>query len=681
MASTGFAQRLPGGFTGQPGSRFVDTIPQGDVLVDTFPIFYFHGSTFYREQAFSDSIMDITFRQNEPQRQRTWEYRNLGVNGSAATPLWFEPSWRRGMQVGLQAFDIYTIPLDSIRHYRLEKAYTQTAYYTGGEQANGYFTAKFSRNFANGVNFSLDYRRLTYLGTRTLFPDQNTRNTSLGLGFWLGGTDSRYQSFISISSNKIEQDNNGGIEEGPQREDQFDTPGSAVVFLDNSGTRYEKFGLRYLQYFEVRKKSAALEPPLPNKKRIIRTPLDSAMVDSTGQDTMAMDTSRTLTGKDSRKSANLPVASGNRQQYWIGHSISYQNDRYTFYDTDIAADGDWYGDLLTDQRGLRHFIKHQSVKNHFTLLTFRPQKVQYRTPRLNRGLLEAGIEHTIHQLDLEASDSTIQNLFLTGKWDVALGEALRLELKGHFGLLDQAGDYRVDGNLQIDLGDKFTLQARLVNQLNTPTVMQSQFYMSQELVWSNTFDKTLETNLEVQFGVPQWSLSLVGGYHLINNFIYFDSDFQARQTATPISIGQLGVQKTLRAGPIFLENQVAFQVASEDFIRIPGIFGKHSLYFKGKLFQVLDTRIGTDLRYNTSYFSDTYAPAIGNFRLQNDQEVGFYPSADLFFSLQVKKFRAFVRWFNITELLLPDQLYYQTAFYPYPPGSNLRIGIDWRFTE
>ncbi|NRB63221.1 MAG: hypothetical protein HRU40_09395, partial [Saprospiraceae bacterium] len=182
-------------------------------------------------------------------------------------------------------------------------------------------------------------------------------------------------------------------------------------------------------------------------------------------------------------------------------------------------------------------------------------------------------------------------------------------------------------------------------------------------------------------GVPQWSLSLVGGYHLIINFIYFDSDFQARQTATPISIGQLGVQKTLRAGPIFLENQVAFQVASEDFIRIPGIFGKHSLYFKGKLFQVLDTRIGTDLRYNTSYFSDTYAPAIGNFRLQNDQEVGFYPSADLFFSLQVKKFRAFVRWFNITELLLPDQLYYQTAFYPYPPGSNLRIGIDWRFTE
>jgi hypothetical protein len=200
-------------------------------------------------------------------------------------------------------------------------------------------------------------------------------------------------------------------------------------------------------------------------------------------------------------------------------------------------------------------------------------------------------------------------------------------------------------------------------------------------LWNNNFAKTLETNISATFGIPDWKLRLTGGYHLINNYIYYDEQGLVQQTRTPISIGQLMVENTFRAGKFFLTNQVGFQVASESFIRLPEIHGKHSLYFAGDLFQVLESRIGFDLRYNTAYFSDTYSPVVGNFRLQNTQEVDFYPSVDAFFSLKVTKFRAFVRWFNLTGVLLPDRLYYQTAFYPYPRGSNLRIGIDWRFTE
>jgi hypothetical protein len=282
---------------------------------------------------------------------------------------------------------------------------------------------------------------------------------------------------------------------------------------------------------------------------------------------------------------------------------------------------------------------------------------------------------------MEAADSTVQNLFLTGRWDVALGDKIRLESSGHFGLLDQAGDYRLQGNLILDLGDPFTLTGQVINQLYTPSVIQDRFYVSEVQLWNNNFAKTLETNISATFGIPDWKLRLTGGYHLINNYIYYDEQGLVQQTRTPISIGQLMVENTFRAGKFFLTNQVGFQVASESFIRLPEIHGKHSLYFAGDLFQVLESRIGFDLRYNTAYFSDTYSPVVGNFRLQNTQEVDFYPSVDAFFSLKVTKFRAFVRWFNLTGVLLPDRLYYQTAFYPYPRGSNLRIGIDWRFTE
>lgn len=667
------AQRTGGRFPGQTPGGFNDTVPQGEILIDTFPIFYFRSDRFFQEKAFSDTLLDIAFRQNEPNRKLANEYRHLGINGSAATPLWYRPVRRRGLDVGFHQYDLYHLSLDSIRHYRLEKAFTQTAYYTGGEQANGYFTAKFSRNFANGLNFSLDYRRLAYLGTRTLFPEQNTRNTSLGIGFWIGGLDSRYMAFLSMATNKFEHDNNGGIAVEPEDEENggFSTPGSAEVFLDNTGTRNQHAAFRYAQYLRIGslplagKKQA---PPVDFRRPLIQP--DSLRPDSMQKPPDPLPAS-----------PPAEAANGNRQQYWIGHSISYYSDRYTFFDNDVSVDSAVYGPFYTDPRGLRNFLRKRSLENHLKILTFRPEKVGYRDPRSSRGLLEVGLQHQVHWLDMEAADSTVQNLFLTGRWDVALGDKIRLESSGHFGLLDQAGDYRLQGNLILDLGDPFTLTGQVVNQLYTPSVIQDRFYVSEVQLWNNNFAKTLETNISATFGIPDWKLRLTGGYHLINNYIYYDEQGLVQQTRTPISIGQLMVENTFRAGKFFLTNQVGFQVASESFIRLPEIHGKHSLYFAGDLFQVLESRIGFDLRYNTAYFSDTYSPVVGNFRLQNTQEVDFYPSVDAFFSLKVTKFRAFVRWFNLTEVLLPDRLYYQTAFYPYPPGSNLRIGIDWRFTE
>ena len=671
------AQR-PGRIPGQAqGSGFQDTVPQGDVLVDTFPIFYFSAQSFYREQVFSDTVLSVAFRQNEPTRERRMEYRHLGVNGSPARPLFYESTWRRGMDIGFHQFDVYRIDIDSIRHYRLEKPYTQTAYNTGGEQANGYFTAKFSRDFANGLNFSLDYRRLAYLGTRTLFPEQNVRNTSLGLGFWLQTESQRYQAFISMASNRFDLDNNGGIAQEPTDESDFSTPGSAEVFLDETGTRYSQTDLRYAHFFRLGKVPEFARQDTPPQRPIRRGP--PVRRDS-------------LSGAPDSLTSAVPVVQppvtpvdtstgDSKQQFWLGHTLTYSTTNYVFFDRTIASDSAYYGAFATDPRGLRQFIGHRSLRNEFRLLTFRPNEPAYRQPRRSQGLLEVGIDHQLHWLDLEASDSTVQNLFLTGKWNVQLGDIFRLESRGHFGLFDQAGDYRVEGTLFIDLDRRFDLRATFINQLYTPSLIQDRFWVSEQLVWDNDFSKTLETSLTATLAIPDWDLRITGGYHLLNNFIYYDTRGLARQTRRPVSIGQLAVEKNFRVGKFHLDNLIALQAVSEDVLRLPGVHARHSLYFAGDLFKVLESRIGFDLRYNSDYFSDTYQPVTGNFRLQNEQLVRFYPSVDAFFTLRVTKFRAFVRWFNLTEVLLPGQLYYQTAFYPYPPGANLRIGIDWRFTE
>lgn len=662
---TGWAQR-GGRLAGRGQSEFQDTVPQGEVLVDTFPIYYFSWPTFYRESAFSDSLLDVSLRQHEPTRKRKHEYRHLGVNGSAATPLLFRPHQQRGLDVGFHQYDAYKLPLDSIRHYRLEKAFTQVAYYTGGEQANGYFTAKFSRDFANGLNFSLDYRRLAYLGTRTLYPNQNARNTSLGLGFWIRGQNDRYQSFIHIVSNRFDQDDNGGIAEEPREGEGFNTPGSAEVFLTESGTRHNLTDLQFAQLFRLGKipgLSSRSSPP-PARRGRERSPSDTARTDSL------------LTVAPSPSPA---LDSITNQQFWLSHTLSWSDHTYRFFDRDPSQDSIYYGPFLTDVRGLRQFVGHRRLRNHFRVLTFRASEGS--GPRASRGLLSVGIEHQAHWLDLEATDSTVQNLFLTGQWDVQLGEVLRLETRGHLGLLDQAGDYRAEGILSIDIREDIRLRGHLINQLYTPAVITDRFWVSERQLWDNEFSKTLETNLSVSLSIPRWRMQITGGYHLLNNYVFYDVDGTVRQISTPISIGQLIVEKDFALGKFRLDNMLVFQVASEDVVPLPGIHGKHALYFDGQLFQVLNTQMGFDLRYNTSYLSTTYFPVTGQFILQNQQEVSFYPSVDAFFSLRVTKFRAFVRWFNLTETLLPDRLYYQTALYPYPPGANLRIGINWRFTE
>jgi hypothetical protein len=282
---------------------------------------------------------------------------------------------------------------------------------------------------------------------------------------------------------------------------------------------------------------------------------------------------------------------------------------------------------------------------------------------------------------MEPRDSTINNLFVTGKWSLKLRETARLETYGHFGLWDNAGDYQVKGILSLDLKKLGALRLEAINQLYKPNLIQTSFITSQIQLWdNNNFDRTLETNLKATYALPKLGFEATGAYHLINNFIYFDSTGFARQTSTPISILQFIVKQNFKFGPMHLDNVFTAQTASEDVIRLPSIYSKHSLYYSDKWFKVLLVRFGVDLRFNTSYFSDYYNPLTGQFQLQDTQETEFYPSLDAYFSMRVNKFRAFFKWENFSSIWITDRLFYQTAFYGHQNGS-LRLGIKWRFID
>ena len=285
---------------------------------------------------------------------------------------------------------------------------------------------------------------------------------------------------------------------------------------------------------------------------------------------------------------------------------------------------------------------------------------------------------------MEATDTTIVNLFAFGRIHFQPGERLRIRTYGQFGLADHLGDYRVFGELLLGLGNFGTFTASFNNQLYEPNLMQSRFFVSQREMWAANFQKTLETNVKATLSIPRWQLELGAGYHLLNNYVYFDTLVTPRQTGVPVSILQLLLRKDFKLGNLHLDNIVTFQRASEEVSRLPELYSKHSLYFSGKWFGVLNVRFGVDLRLNTAWEAPYYHPLVGQFIPQFrdfDQTVDLYPALDAFLGLHVTRFRAFAKWENMNYAWSKSPLYYQTAFYAAPTGSGFRIGLNWRFVD
>ena len=623
---------FPSGNRGSSSSARTGKAEQNEIELDTFDIFYFFADNPNQEIPFSDSTLGNYFRQYDPVRKRDLDYRHLGILGSAHQPIVFEAAWRRGFDVGLHQYDLYMTTGDELPFYRIERPYSNVSYTMGSEQADGYTTAQFSRNFANGLNYSLDYKRITQFGTQSQFPNQNNRNTAFTNGLRYESSNGRYDGFFSFAANTIQQEDNGGIRREPIAQGQFSSPSSAEVFLGSARTRHAHREFSYTHYYRF----------------------------GGGQDSIR----------------------GTRRSYTISHQAVFNNSTYKYHDEyDVAQDSSFYNAypaLLPDVRGTRLYFKHRKLENSFRLATFKLGRSDEEMAKNQRDLLEVGMVHSLHHIEEASADTTLSNLFLTGKYRFNPSERLRINLYGHFGLWANAGDYRAEGNLFFDFKKVGSLALGAINQLYSPTLMEHRLYLSEQQIYRNDFNKTLSTTLSGTYTLPAFRLEISGRYHLLNNYIYFDTLGLPQQTGIPISIAQLIIKKDFRVGNFHLDNIIALQQATEDFIRLPSIYSKHSLYYAGKWFKVLDVRTGVDLRFNNSFYAPYYNPVTGQFQLQDSQEVEYYPAADAFFSMRVTKFRAFIKWENATAALITNRLFYQTAYYAHP-SSVFRLGLKWRF--
>ena len=651
-----FAQYPQGGNQGYPqggnqsypnsSNTPIDSIPTDETELDTAHIQYFFAANPARLYPENDTLLDNNFQQFDPSRHRQLNYFNLGRVASAAYPSVYQPQLRSGLDMGMHSFDLYQLKNEDIRFYYQGKAFTD-AYYSGNEQNNGMTKARFARNFTNGVNFSVDFQRIYNISQinsqgpnfNRKIPDGTTetwlyegfprgRVSALGIGFWIHRE--KYNSYFTYTVNSVSQLNYGGI----TNDSVFKLPtasNSLPAVLTKAQTRYDKQEISYLQYLILNKK------------------------DSTGT----------------------------KRNFLATHKISYRSTFYKSYDpfvsTEYKNDSTFYGSLLNDIRGLRFYLKEKQLENSFSLSTTKARVSKDTLKKVGgqNDWFEVGISHSYHNVNQEIIQRTFNNVLLRGRWNFTPNDDLKVETYAHFNILGHnLGDYRLNGELYLNLKNIGSLTVKGLNQLYEPTYIQEEMYLTQRPVWKNDFKKTLETSLSSTLKVPRLKFEGTIAYTLLNNFIYFDKTYKPQQANTPLSILQLIVNQDFKLGAFHLDNTLAIQKPTEKYLRLPDIYSKNSLYLEGKIFRkAMLARFGFDFRYATAWFAPAYMPLTGQFYVQEIEKVNAYPSVDAFMSFKVKSFRLFVKMENVLGSFSKN-VYYQIYNYPVP-DRQFRFGVRW----
>ncbi|MEL7122299.1 MAG: putative porin, partial [Bacteroidota bacterium] len=453
---------------------------------DTSDILYYYANSPYQKSLINDTLLDINSVQYDPVRLRLFEYAHLGHLGSAHYPILHGTIRRNGFDIGYHQYDLYQISIDQVPFFEITRPFVKLGYFQGAEQSNGYITTQFGSNFEQGVTLSIDYRNMNQIGTQTKFINQDVNNTAIAVGLTINKNSDKYNGYLSLASNTIRQEENGGIDSPPTDVQGFTTPSSATVFLDDAQTRHALRSFRYTHYLSLRKQP---KPELLPEERPTTIP-DSLSMQLFPDALLSTKTEAPL---DSLEDQALKEKSKVRRDYTVGHQITYSTNRFKFFDQSSTLDSNIYNDIfLVDPRGLRTQTKYNALRNSFFLSTFQKSKDQLIEP----NSVKLGVTHQITNINFEGADSTVNTLFLNGDFNFNFNQRVTLEANAQLGLLDHVGDYQINGKLAFSLPKLGTLNLELFNQLNTPNLVQSVFYLNEEKIWSNNFKKTLTTSLK-----------------------------------------------------------------------------------------------------------------------------------------------------------------------------------------
>lgn len=294
-------------------------------------------------------------------------------------------------------------------------------------------------------------------------------------------------------------------------------------------------------------------------------------------------------------------------------------------------------------------------------------------------------------------------LSIGGQLSKQQGKTLHYNVIGEIAMLgEDAGQFTVEGNGDLNFrlfNDTVRLEANAYIKNLNPTFYFRHFH-SKHYWWDNDLSKIMRTRIEGKLSIDKWRTQLKAGVENITNYTYLDNasvkytdqngnvsyknDMAVRQHSGSIQVFSATLKQDFKLGVLHLDNEVTYQKTSDaDVLPLPELVLYHNLYLKFALAKkVLKIELGADLRYFTQYYAPDYAPAIGQFYLQNHEtryKLGAYPMLNGYLNLHLKRTRIFVQMYNILQRG-GDKSYFYAPHYPLNPRI-LKVGLSWNFFD
>lgn len=287
------------------------------------------------------------------------------------------------------------------------------------------------------------------------------------------------------------------------------------------------------------------------------------------------------------------------------------------------------------------------------------------------------------------------------------GQALHYNVMGEIALVgEDAGQFQIQGKGDLNFrlfSDTVRLEANAYIKNLNPIFYYRHFH-SKHYWWDNNdLSKIMRTRIEGKLSVDRWKTQLKAGVENIKNYTYLDNtsvkytetssgkevttyknDVAVKQNSGNIQVFSAALRQDFKLGIFHLDNEITYQKSSnQDVLPLPELTLYHNLYIKfGLAKKVLQIEMGADVRYFTQYYAPDYAPAIGQFYLQNKEtryKLGGYPLLNGYINLHLKRTRIFIAMYNLIQGQ-GEKSYFLAPHYPLNPRL-LKFGLSWNFFD
>jgi hypothetical protein len=611
-------------------SNIADEVQRREPL-DSAKIYFFNNRFEFDGPDFIQEIDTlITNTENyDPPFEAGRFFAILGNQGLAHTNMIYTPRIHSGFNFGIRSFDLYRFFNDSINHYWVGKPYTYLFFIQGAKKEQN-LHIDHAQNIASWFHAGLRFR---YVNSPGYYNNQEGDDKNFVFKTRFQTNNYRYMVLANYIHNKLKIEENGGIVYDSVFEDDVSPDRRGIAINLQNATNYFKENTYFIkQFFKI-----------SNRNRFLTE-----------------DTSKTKSSSfiDRLNPGNLSLSFRLSQKTWL-------------YQQPTSDNNGFYPFTYDSVNGTYDSVYTFSIENQLSWTNADNAKKQLLT-------FDLKLRHLYAEHSVDSTRFIFNQLIPTAQVRFRVSNILDLDFFGDFVTGNSnAGDFNLIGKLE--LSTKFgNLSYSLHNANQTPSHFFS-YYRSNHFRWENTLKKQyfLINKAAIEYRDFKAGMRI----YAIQNFIYLDTLGFPAQLNKNLQVLQLHARNIFHLGDFNIDLLVYYQAASEnDVLRLPEILGQASFYYTKDLFkQAAIIQPGIDVLYNTAYKADAYMPATRSFLLQNNKSIGNFAYVDVFFNLQVKRARLFVKYYNL-GFLLGDFRYFTVPDYPMKDGG-IRFGVSWMFYD